>query len=92
MSMSSGETAIGTAGDTPVNLITVSGRNRNLFIVNEGTTPGFFSLNNFTTPGNRIPASSSIGPYPIIDGAQITVQIKRVPSGSDMTGVWAFTN
>lgn len=87
----SGATAVATVDDTPVNLITLSGKNRSLFIVNEGTVAGFFSIDG--TNWARIPAGpSSIGPFPIIDYPQVTVQIKRVATLSNMTGVWAFTN
>lgn len=83
--ISSGITAITTASDTAVDVLTLSGRNCRLLITN-GAVAGFFSVDNGTTWA-PLPASTTLTLY----GLQIEtkVQVKRIAGGSNLAGVYA---
>ncbi len=102
--INSGATAITTGGsDNPVTLFTVpanysapsaAGFPQNAFtltLLNEGSTAGFWSVDG--TNWQRLPAGpaqvTSAVPFGT-SGAATAVQVKRVPGGSDLTGIWGW--
>ena len=91
--LSSGETALATTSDTAVTAIaadTTQNYLNELVIINEGTTPGFFSIDGGTTWA-RIPAGPSsvrIATRQIYSG----VKIKRVAGGSNLSGIWVWVD
>ncbi len=92
--LTSGLTAISTSSDTAVDLIvdTVSNNTvgRSAFIINEGSVAGFFSLDGVNWA--RLPAGpSAVGPLLFNYAGTVHIQAKRVASGSNLTGLWAFT-
>ena len=94
LAVSSGLTAIATTSDTPVDLITAAQLKdlapRNpvcVVIINEGAVAGFISLDGGTSWPYRLPATAAITIDRLVDVSGI--QVKRVASGSNVTGVWA---
>lgn len=93
---SSGLTALTTSSDTAVVAIAksalVAAPYYNLIIINEGTVEGFYSIDSGTT-WHRLTAAVSSTPGGVflnnfpIDGTQ-SIQIKRIPSGSNLSGVF----
>ena len=89
--VSSGTSAVATSGDAAVNVVTVV-QVTHLVIVNEGTAKGFFSIDGGTTwfylPAGSASAPSSVSVNTYL--ANVTIQVKRVASGTDLSGVYAF--
>jgi photosystem II stability/assembly factor-like uncharacterized protein len=91
--VSSGETAIATTSDTAVTALAADTSQAYLtevFIINEGTTPGFFSIDGGTTWA-RLPAGPSsvrIALRQIYQG----VKVKRVAGGSNLSGVYVWAD
>jgi hypothetical protein len=90
--ISSGETAISTSGDTAVTALTNtagSGRKPYVDIINEGAAAGFYSIDSGGTYA-RLPAASAIHldlkHNPLAEGT--TIKVKRVASGTDLSGVY----
>ena len=86
---SSGETALATTTDAPVNAIVrpVNGffkSMKNLMVVNEGAAAGFVTIDGETWI--RVPAQETIILRSMLITA--TVQIKRPAGGTDMSGVF----
>jgi len=84
----SGLTAKATTTDAVVELIAATTERifHSARITNEGTTPGFWSIDGGTTWERVAPQSSYTD-----EGVEINnkaIQIKRVASGDDMTGVF----
>jgi hypothetical protein len=87
--VSSGTTAIVTETDAAVTAVAASATNtyHHVRIINESSAAGFYSLDGGTT-WNRLPA----GPVSIKDDdlkiVNKAIQIKRVPGGTDLSGVY----
>lgn len=92
---SSGLTALGTSGDDPIVLLSPNGTvSTNLVLVVTDQVPFGLSLDGGGTWGYCPGASSSSVPFTlnliVHVGAQ-AVMLKRVPSGTDLSGVWAWS-
>lgn len=90
---SSGTTALATSGAAAVTPSGFPGSSYNvLTIINEGTAPGFFSVDGGNNWG-RIPAGNANGPGTAIwrGRSNKAPQIKRDGS-SDMSGVYLWTD
>lgn len=90
--ISSGATAVATTDDTPV-IVKDFGANtmREVTIINEGSVAGFFCLNGNSSVAadwSRLPAGPSSITIRLAD--KVNLYVKRVPSGSNVTGVWAW--
>jgi hypothetical protein len=94
MFLSSGLTAKSTTNNDPVELIAVpAGYYTRLIVANTGTSPGYIAI------GLTAPAADNAWLYLEgggiigLDGLQIIgptkVWLKRVPDGTDVTGVYA---
>lgn len=84
----SGETAIATTNDAAVVLISADAAKSTsrATIINDGGEPGFWSMDAGKTYA-RLPA----GPCVInLEGDIDEIRVKRVPSGANVTGLWAF--
>jgi len=89
---SSRQSAVSTSGDDAVVLMS-SAYVSQITILNEGTAPGFFSIDGGSN-WCRIPA----GPVSITIGGRnerqqrdpLTIHVKRVAGGTDMSGLYAF--
>lgn len=88
--LSSGTTAKATVSDTAVVLITAddstSGRCNRATIVNEGSVAGFWSPDAGTTWA-RLPANTA---FQVKWFGRSNLTAKRVASGSDLAGIWAW--
>jgi hypothetical protein len=88
----SGLTAVATVSDTEVTALTVSGgRINQVTIINEGSVAGFFQVNGDGDSGEwcRLPA----GPSAVTNTyketiSSLVVKVKRVASGSNLSGVY----
>ena len=92
--ISSGTTAIATSGDAPVIAVAIATEGtqhfKNFTIINEGSAPGFFSIDGGLN-WCRISAASAR----TLDNVSVFdfgVQVKRVPGGTDMSGVYVDLN
>lgn len=91
--ISSGTTAIATASDTAVTLLTINQTVRRITIINEGSVAGFFSIDSGTVWA-RLPAgpSSVTIEVPETPITNRTVQIKRESGGSNVEDVYGFAS
>lgn len=87
---SNGTTAIATTDDTAVSVFTSSSGYlvNQLTVINEGGVAGFFSDDGGTTWA-RLPATSSVT-IKITPPKAVDVKVKRVASGSNLSGVYAI--
>jgi hypothetical protein len=89
---SSGETAISTSSDAEVTVLTLTqGGYTEVVITNEGTVAGFVSIDNGST-WMRLPAGPSSRTFSVRGMLRMVVKVKRVASGSNLTGIWADAN
>lgn len=91
--VSSGETSISTSTDAAVTVLAANSQSflNQVVLVNEGIAGGFFSLDNFTTPGARIPP----GPSSIVINIRELPQglkVKRTTGGTNLSGIYAWIN
>lgn len=88
--ISSGTTALATSGDTAVELLPATGAGfySKLVIINESGTAGFFSLDGGLTWA-RWPTSFKTLELDTPVRNQ-SIKFKRVASGTDVTGLYAF--
>ena len=91
---SSGLTALATSGNGAIVLLSPKGELSTTFVlVVTGTAAGFLSMDAGGTWGYVPGAVDSTHPttlmLPVKEGWQ-QIQFKRVPGGSDVTGIWAW--
>lgn len=91
--LDSGTTAIATSSDTAETVIANSSGviiRHGVTVINEGAVAGFFSINNgnnwFRLPAGPASVTLEIDKLPFAP----VVKVKRIASGSDVTGVYAF--
>jgi hypothetical protein len=87
---SSGITAVSTSGDTAVDVISSSTGNFERAVVhNTGAAAGFFSVDGGTI-WHHIPAAASMSvTLPAGQSGNPTIKVKRIASGTNMSGVYA---
>lgn len=89
----SGSTGTVTVGNAAVIVIALTGivsGLKNIHVTNEGTAPGFLSVNG-GVDWIRIAGGTATQPFLLtLYGIQFSgsVQIKRVAGGTDMSGIW----
>jgi len=89
---SSGTAATTTSSDTAVDLIALNATKmvRKIVIINDGSVAGFFSLDG--SVWNYMPATSAttidLDKTPVI--LSRAVQVKRIPSGSNLASVYGY--
>ena len=86
---SSGTAAKATTDDNPVDVLTTRRGDKKLFVVNEGSAPGFIQIG-ADDDWRRIPAGPTSRHYDISNLTDaVTVKAKRVAGGTNMSGVYA---
>lgn len=85
----SGTIAKATSDDDAVDLFTLTGvPDVGVVIINEGSNPGFFSLDGGVSWG-RLPNNTAIGPLPV-KFANNVIQIKRSAGGANLADVYGW--
>jgi hypothetical protein len=87
--ISSGTTASFTSDDTAITLLAASAYSyTQLVILNESGIAGFFSIDGGTTWARWADGAKALT-IPLTERSQ-AIKFKRVASGANVTGLWAF--